>query len=872
MQIKRMKVNHVTNPMGFDYSDTGVTFSYIAAETAAKKAVAARIEVSADEGFATLVYDSGKSAEVNGLAHKLPCSVKISPRTRYFWRVTVWGDNGDTATSDAAWFETAKLDEAWQAEWITADFDQKIQPVLMKDFEAAKPVAGARAYISGVGLYELYINGQKAGDEYLTPNYNNYEAWIQYQTYDVTDMLKESNSVEVMLGHGWYKGSFGFFSDAERFDLFGKDFGLLCELHITYADGTTDVVVSDSSWTARKSKVQESSIYDGEIYDLTMDDSERFGVRPSSIGFDRLKARLSVPVKIMDRIKPVAVIKTPKNEIVIDMGQNMVGWLEMKVNAPKGTKIWLQHGEILQQDCFFNLNLRAAKAEYTYISDGNPAVVRPFFTFYGFRYVKVEGWLGELSLDDFEGCVVYSEIERTGMIETSDPLVNKLFQNAFWGQIGNFLDVPTDCPQRDERMGWTGDAQVFCGTASFNTDTYAFFNKYLYDLHTEQKRENGRVPFVIPDMIRRPDEYGSGSCAWGDAATIIPWNTYLFFGDNSILEQQFQSMKDWVDHIRRIDAANGKRNLWMTGFHFGDWLALDSPEPGSCEGGTDKYFIASAYFAYSTELVVKAARVLGKKEEEAEYGQLLADIKQAIHDEFYTKTGRLAVPTQTGMVLSLYMNLVPDEFRPKMIETLRAKMEQDKLHLKTGFVGTAYLTRTLSDNGLNDIAYTLLMNQDYPSWLYEVIMGATTVWERWNSLLPDGTISDLTMNSFNHYAYGAVIEWVYRNVSGLKPQECAPGFKRITLAPQPDAKLGSIKTEFQSPMGLYLSGWTIEADGTWSFSFTIPFDATADLVLPNITDPAAVTCSEKVALTADGNTLCAVLPSGTYSFSYKPVV
>jgi len=870
VKIIRMKVNHIVNPLGFDFTDTGVTFSYVVEDTAAKTALAARIEVSADDQFVALLYDSGKNEALDSLAHKLPCSVKLNPRTRYFWRVTVWADNGDVVTSEAAWFETAKADEAWQAAWITSDFDQKIQPVLMKDFVAAKPVASARAYISGVGLYELYINGRKVGDEYFTPNYNNYEAWIQYHTYDVTEMLKESNSMEVMLGLGWYRGRFGFFSDDECINLFGNEFGLLCELHVTYADGTSDVVVSDNSWTSRKSKVQDSSIYDGETYDMTLDDTERFGVRAVSIGFDRLKARLSPPVKVMDRIKPIAVIQTPKNETVIDMGQNMVGWLEMKVNAPKGTKIWLQHGEILQQDCFFNLNLRAAKAEYTYISDGNPAVVRPFFTFYGFRYVKIEGWPGDLSLDDFEGCVVYSEIERTGMIETSDPLVNKLFQNAFWGQIGNFLDVPTDCPQRDERMGWTGDAQVFCGTASYNTDTYAFFNKYLYDLHTEQKRENGRVPFVIPDMIRRPGDYGSGSCAWGDAATIIPWTTYLFFGDKAILEQQFQSMKDWVDYIRRVDAENGKRNLWMTGFHFGDWLALDSPEPGGCEGGTDKYFIASAYFAYSTELVVKAARVLGKKEEEAEYGRLLADIKQAIRDEFYTKTGRLAVPTQTGMVLSLFMNLVPDEFRPKMVETLRAKMEQDKLHLKTGFVGTAYLTRTLSDNSMNDIAYTLLMNQDYPSWLYEVIMGATTVWERWNSLLPDGTISDLTMNSFNHYAYGAVIEWVYRNVSGLKPQECAPGFKRITLAPQPDAKLEWVKTTFDSPMGRYESAWNIEADGTWAFRFTIPFNASADLVLPCVNDSVVVEAS--VALAPEGNTLRATLPSGTYSFRYKPTI
>ena len=871
MQITRMKVNHITNPLGFDYSDTGVTFSYVAAETTGKTADAARIEIAADEAFTTLVFDSGKSAEVNGIAYMLPVSVALAPRTRYFWRVTVWADNGDVATSDAAWFETAKMDEPWQAEWVKAEFDQRTHPVLLKDFATGKEIASARAYVSGLGLYEMYINGKRVGDEYLCPGYNGYDSWIQYQTYDLAGLLSGENHMEVMLGDGWYKGRFGFDNVKNRDNLFGDSFAFLCEMHIAYADGTTEVVCSDTSWQARKSKVQESSIYDGEVYDATFADGTLYPVVPADIGFTRVKARLGLPVRVMERIQPIAVLHTPKGETVLDMGQNMVGWLEMRVNAPKGTRIFLQHGEIMQQDCFFNLNLRSAKAEYTYIADGSPAVVRPFFTFYGFRYVKIEGWHGEVKLDDFTGCVVYSDMEQTGSIETNDPLVNKLFVNAMWGQKGNFLDVPTDCPQRDERMGWTGDAQVFCGTASFNMDTYAFFNKYLFDMYREQQKQNGCVPFVVPDMIMDKD-FGTGSCAWGDAATVIPWNTYLFYGDKAVLEQQFPSMKAWVDYIRRVDEANGKRNLWLTGFHFGDWLALDAPMPGGCEGGTDKYFIASAYFAYSTELVVKAARVLGKKDEEAEYTALLADIRQAIRDEFFTKTGRLAVPTQTGMVLSLFMNLVPDEHRARLIDMLRAKLEQDNLHLKTGFVGTAYLTRTLSDNGMNDLAYTLLMNQDYPSWLYEVVMGATTVWERWNSLLPDGTISDLTMNSFNHYAYGAVIEWVYRNVCGLQPREDAPGFKRITLAPQPDARLGKVKTQFDSPVGRYESAWAIEADGTWSFNFTVPFDASADLVLPSVSDPAVVTCSEAVVFTPVDGTLRAVLSGGTYAFSYEPAL
>ena len=865
MIIEHLQTNHMTNPLGFDLADTGIRLSFIAKDTNATKMDAAQIEVATDEQFSTIIYDSGKRADINSLAHKLP--IETMPRTRYFWRVSVWADNGDFAMSEPAWFETAKQNEPWHAEWITPDFDRDIHPVISKGFASDKKVKQARAYVCGLGVYELYINGNKVGDEFLAPSYNAYDTWLQYQTYDVTDMLTGENHLECALGEGWYKGRFGWDDHCTRRNLFGDQYALLCELHIAYEDGTTEIIGTDSTWQARKSCVQASNIYDGEVYDATFADNTLHAVKPISIDSSKLKARLSPPVKIMERIKPIAVLHTPKNETVIDMGQNMTGWLEFKTNAPKGTKIFFQHGEILQQDCFFNLNLRDAKAEYTYIADGKEAVVRPHFTFYGFRYVKVEGWVGELNLDDFSGCVVYSDMETTGHIETSDPLVNKLFLNAMWGQKGNFLDVPTDCPQRDERMGWTGDAQVFCGTASFNMDTYAFYNKYLFDLYEEQKKIDGCVPFVVPDMIMDKNQR-TGSSAWGDAATVIPWNTYLFYGDDAILAQQFESMKGWVEHIRRMDIANGTRNLWLTGFQFGDWLAIDD--------ATDPYYIASAYYHYSTELLVKAAKVLGRKEDEAEYTALLAKIKQAIRKEFFTETGRLAVPTQTGMVLALFMDFVPEEHKPRLVAELRKKMEKSNNHLTTGFVGTPYLSRALSDNGMNEIAYALLMNKDYPSWLYEVIMGATTIWERWNSLLPDGTISDLTMNSFNHYAYGSVIEWVYRNVSGLNPCACAPGFKKITLAPQP-AILDWVHTTYDSAIGRYESNWRIAENGELSFAFTIPFNAEADLVLPHVIDSATVLvngapfAASGLSAKAEGDTLRITLTSGSYTFAYMPM-
>jgi Alpha-L-rhamnosidase N-terminal domain./Bacterial alpha-L-rhamnosidase. len=871
--IHKLKTNHIVNPLGFDYSDGGVRFSFIAEDTDAKKMTAAQIEVALDEGFNQIVFDSGRDETISSLAYTLP--IETAPRTRYFWRVSVWADNGDFAVSEPAWFETAKQNEAWNAKWITPDLPKDMHSVLFKEISLSKPVKRARAYMCGLGLYEMYIGGEKIGNDYLAPHCNAYDKWLQYQTYDITENLTNGSGslVEVMLGKGWYMGRFGFADIADRCNLFGDTPMLLCEMAVEYADGTEERFCSDTTWQARKSPIVDGNIYDGEIYDATLDCSEIFSVSETEKDFALLKARLSPPVLIKETLKPVEIITTPKGETVIDMGQNMVGWLTFTVDAPKGTKIFLQHGEVLQDDCFYNDNLRSALAEYTYISDGTPAVVRPHFTFYGFRYVKIEGFTKPVTCDDFTGCVVYSDMETTGNIETSDPLVNRLFQNAMWGQKDNFLDTPTDCPQRDERMGWTGDAQVFSGTACFNMDTYAFYSKYLFDLAKEQEADDGRVTFVVPNMLKYENHSEGGSCAWGDAATVIPWNVYLFSGDKAILAQQFDSMKSWVDYIRRADEAAGKRNLWLVGDHFGDWLALDGPVYGGAEGGTDRHFIASAYYCYSTEIVAKAARVLGKTEIAEEYEALAADIREAFAKEFFTETGRIAMPTQTGMIVSLFMDLVPPQFRERLKKELRKKIHFDGGSLKTGFVGTAYLCRTFSDNDMNDIAYNLLLTKDYPGWLYTVLLGATTIWERWNAVLPDGKLSGIGMNSLNHYSYGAVMEWMYRNVSGLQPLESHPGFKKIRLAPQPDSRLSFVNTTYNSASGEYISNWRMEND-TLSFEFKIPFDASADLTLPYVSSTEGISVNGKLLNESGFNAeinesgVSMALSSGSYTFTY----
>lgn len=839
MKIVNMKCNRIVNPIGYTLNKPRL--SWITEAEGATTQIACQVEVAYDEAFLNILHDSGKREDIESIGYTL--EVNLSPCTRYYWRVHVWTDCGDVISS-AAWFETAKMDEPWIGKWISINWEDKsIHPLLRKSFSITKDVAQARLYVCGLGLYETEINGERVGDEYFTPYCNSYNNWIQYQTFDVTNLVdKGNNVVGAMLGNGWYKGRFGFLGEKEGH--YGDSFAFLCELVIKFIDGSTEIIYSDESWKAAPSHILEGNIYDGEFQDAnklveawscaSANDCIWMYVRLIDIDFSLLEPRRSIPVRIKEKLKPIKVIHTPKGEVVLDMGQNMVGWISFKVNAPKGSLIHLQYGEELQEGCFYRENLRSAKAEFKYISNGQPAEVQPHFTFYGFRYVKVEGWPGEVNTEDFTGCVVYSDLDLIGNIETSNPMVNRLFLNALWGQKGNFLDVPTDCPQRDERMGWTGDAQMFSGTACFNADSDAFFHKYLYDLAKEQLSIGGLVPHTIPSfgMSKKDDNsfLSAGSSAWSEAATVIPWNLYLHYGDKAILEQQLDSMKAYVDSIRKQDDGN---RLWNTGFHFGDWLALDGQGDFSPFGGTPTDLIATAYYAHSAELVAKAAKVLGKQDLSKEYQKLSLEVKEAFCEEFVSPRGRLAADTQTAYILVLFMNLVPERFRGRIVEALKKNLENNKYYLKTGFVGTPYFCRVLSENGYNDLAYRLLLNEEFPSWLYEVKLGATTIWERWNSLLPDGKFGELGMNSLNHYTYGSIVEWMYRNMCGINPLEDYPGFRKIRLAPQPNSQLKYAKASINTAAGIYESGWSFEENGL-NYKFRIPFNAQAELVLSEV--------------------------------------
>ena len=862
MRITGLKTNRLTNPLGYMMKKARI--SYIVEETAARKQEAAQVLVALDPEFRTVLFDSGRSEEIDSISYELP--IELKPCTRYYWKARVWADNGDEAQSETAWFETAK-DGSWTGKWITPEMDPSIHPVLFRKLILSKKVKSARAYMVGLGVYEWSINGRKVGDEYLLPGCEAFDSWIQYQTYDLTGYLEQENQIEVMLGNGWYKGDYGL---SPQKDIYGDRFVLLADFCIEYEDGTREIFGTDGTWQARRSPVLYSDIYNGETADQTLDCSQVYGVREAALDYDKLAPRLSPPITVHERLKPVEVIHTPKGETVLDMGQNMTGWMEYTVKAPAGTRIRLQHGEILQDGNFYVENLRTAKQEFIYTCREGFNQARSHFTFYGFRYVLVEGWPGDMDPQAFTGCVIHSDMEETGFIETSNPLVNRLFLNTKWGQKGNFLDTPTDCPQRDERMGWTGDAQIFCGTASYNMDTYAFYTKFGYDLYQEQKKLNGSVPYVVP----MAGYDGDGSCAWGEAATVIPWEVYLHFGDQEILRSQYKSMKGWVEYMYRADEGSGGQRLWSVGCHLADWLALDGKIEGGVYGGTDPYFVASAYYYYSTHLLAQAASVLGEETDARHYGKLAEEIRTAIQKEYFTPSGRLAVDTQTAYTMVLFMDLAPEGAKERIAQDLRRAIRDNYFHLNTGFVGTPYLCRALSDHGMNDVAYTLLLNEDYPSWLYEVKMGATTVWERWNSVMPDGHISGTGMNSLNHYAYGAVVEWMYRNMIGIRPVAGQAGFRKAVICPQPDYRIEWAKMDLRTAAGAYHVGWSMseaKQNGlrTMTVEITVPFGAQALVSLPDADAGKVADHTGGLVYTQEGSCAQVTLDAGSYTFTYE---
>lgn len=871
MKIEQLRTNHLTNPVGFRLEKP--VFSYVITEAEGKKQASARIVVASDRSFGNILFDSGERSDLSSLSFSP--DLALSPRTRYYWKVFASSDAGEKGESETAFFETGKMNEPWEGKWIKAPMeDVNVHPLFRKVFSLKKMPASARLYLCGLGLYEAEINGKHVGDECLAPGLTAYDTYVQAQTYDVGDLLHPGeNAIGVALGNGWYCGRYSFTDQLDH--IYGPNMTLIAELRVRYEDGTEETLApSDESWLCSPSPVLFSNIYDGEIYDAAKEipgwsevgcggkDFANAVLSLPPIG--TLGDRLSPPVKVMSEHKP-KLIRGANGDFLLDFEQIITGRMEFDCFLPAGSTVSLDCGEILQDGNFYNENLRSAKEHFAYTSSGRPAHVRPHFTFYSYRYIRVQGMTEEeIRKANFVTKMLRSEMDEIGTISTSNEKVNRLILNALWSQRDNFLDIPTDCPQRDERMGWTGDAEVFSATASFNMYTPAFYRKFLNDMKNEQRKLGGSCPHVVPNVLDYRkirtgqtlfDSDQHGSCAWADAATIIPWTVYQFFGDKELLKENYENMHSWVDWIKKQDEEKcGGKRLWTSGFHFADWLALDNPDKTTALGGTDCYYIATAYYYYSTQLTAKAAKVLGKAKDYEKYQKLAEEIKDAFQKEYYTPTGRLAQPTQTAHAIALYMGLVPDRFRERTVRDLKARLDAKKVHLDTGFVGTYQLCAALSGNGLNDYAHTLLLNEDYPSWLYEVNLGATTIWERWNSILPDGRISGTGMNSMNHYSYGSVVEWMYRNMAGLNPSEEGPGFKRATIAPKPDPRFTSVESDYFSASGRYRSEWR-RTEGGFVFTVEVPFDAEAAFVLPSKFAAVTVNGAADLSLAETGRTL-----------------
>jgi alpha-L-rhamnosidase len=804
-----------------------------------------------------LIWNSGKIDSDSSIFVSFKGSPLQSGK-RYYWQVRVWDNKGKASDwSTPAFFQMALLNPSdWKAKWIEVGYQEdtvlRPSPMFRKLFTSSKKIQSATAYITAHGLYEAQINGKRVGDAYLTPGWTSYNKRLQYQVYDVTNLLKQgSNVIGVTLGSGWYRGNLAW---GGLKNIYGKDLALLLQLEITYTDGTTESIISDESWKSSTGAIRSSEIYHGETIDARKEkegwattgynDAGWSGVKVRNHPMDVLVATYNEPVKKHETFKPVKIFTTPRGEKVIDFGQNLVGWVVVKAKGKSGDTIRINHAEVLdKQGNFYTENLRAARSEGNYILNGKgEEVFEPHFTFHGFRYIKVTGYPGELKPENFTAVALYSDMKPTGSFTTSNPLINQLQHNIEWGQKGNFLDVPTDCPQRDERLGWTGDAQVFSRTASFLRDVHNFFAKWLKDVAADQLPD-GSVPHVIPNVLGP----AAGSAGWADVSTIVPWNMYLAYGDKRILEEQYPSMKAWVKYM----TDSSKNNLWDRGFHFGDWLSyMVDNDLGGRSAITDKYLIAQCFYAHSTQLLINAANVLGKQEDVAHYKELLSKIKEAFLKEFVTPNGRLVSGTQTAYVLALHFDMLPENLRQQAVDRLIDNIKSYGNHISTGFLGTPYICHVLSRFGRSDVAYNLLLQETFPSWIYPVKMGATTIWERWNGIRPDSTFEPASMNSFNHYAYGAIGDWMYRQMVGLDTDEEGVGYKKIKIQPHIGGGFTHAAATYQTRYGQLSSGWKIE-NGKLTVDTEVPANTTATIYIPATSADLVMESGKKLSSAKD---------------------
>jgi len=737
-------------------------------------------------------------------------------------------------------------DSAWLARFITPTWDDEAgdpSPLLRREFDVRGPVASAKLRATALGVYELRVNGAPVGSEILAPGWTSYGNRILYQTFDVTGSLRSGrNAVGAILGDGWYRGRLGFHGG--RTHIYGAHLALIVQLEIDYADGSSDVVVTDESWRASTGAIRSNSLYDGETHDARLeqpgwaeagfDDASWQPVRELEHDLTLLTEPTGPPVRRTEELPPVEITTSPSGRTVCDFGQNIVGRLRVTVDGPAGHTITLRHAEVLEggELCTRPLRDAAATDRYT-LRGGGAETWEPRFTFHGFRYAELEHWPGAVRAEDVTAVVCHTDMERIGWFECSEPFLERLHENAVWSMRGNFLALPTDCPQRDERLGWTGDIQIFAPAAAFLYDVDGFLRSWLADLAAEQA-PSGSVPHVVPDILPLldvSDFVAGGAAAWGDAAVVVPWVLYERYGDAGVLADQYGSMRAWVDYVA---GRAGEDRRWTGDFQFGDWLDPAAPPDYPARAQTDRDLVATAYFAHSARLLAQTASVLDHDDDARRYTTLAEEVAAAFRQTYVEPSGRLSSDAQTAYCLALEFDLLADdEGRRRAAQRLADLVRANGHRIGTGFVGTPLVCDALANNGYLEDAYALLLQRECPSWLYPVTMGATTIWERWDSMLPDGSVNPGDMTSFNHYALGAVVDWLHRSVAGLAP--AAPGYRRQLIRPLPGGGLTHAKARHVTPYGPAEAGWRIEGDSLEVHAI-VPPGTTATVVLPGAAD------------------------------------
>jgi alpha-L-rhamnosidase len=837
-----LRCEYFVDPLGLDCPRPGFTWMLDDPQRGARQTAYQIVVASSatllehDQGN---VWDSGK-VESDRSIHVVYEGPELVSRRRYHWKVRTWDRAGRTgAYSAPAFFEMGLLARSdWSAKWIASSLAGSKRtsvpcPYLRRAFDLAAPIASARVYVTALGLYELYVNGKRVGSDVLTPGWTNFRKRCYYQAYDVTELVTPGrNAIGAILGDGWYCGHVG----AEGRQQYGNRPKLLAQLVVEHVNGTTSTVVTDGSWRVAFGPLIASDLIMGEAYDarLELGDwcSPDYDDRAWSSAIEQEDPGISIeasPGPPVRRLGELAVVKKPvllgktwnQREFVFDLGQNMVGRVRLRVKGAGGHTLRIRHAEMLNEDgSLYTAALRGASAtDYFTPKSDDETVYEPHFTFHGFRYVEVTGHPGELDAEAVTGIVLHSDTPETGSFECSDLLVNQLQRNITWGQKGNFLEVPTDCPQRDERLGWTGDAQVFVRTAAFNMDVAAFFTKWQQDLADDQT-ENGDFPNVAPNA----SPFGFGSPAWADAAVICPYTIFLCYGDERLLARHYESLTRFIRHLALSNPdfirSHPARDAWGG---FGDWLSTKAETP--------KDLIGTAFFAYSAGLLARIARVLGKADDAAKLEQLRQNVRKAFLRRFVTPDGLVAGLTQTGYTLALYFDLLPEEQRSTAVAEIVRDVRSRGMHLSTGFVGTPYLPHVLGNGGALDVAYALLQQKSWPSWLYPVTHGATTIWERWDGWTEDKGFQDAGMNSFNHYAYGAVGAWLYATVAGIDIDPDRPAYKHVIVRPRPGGGLTFARARLRTMFGVVESSWRIEGTKL-VLDVAIPWNTTATVHVP----------------------------------------